>query len=125
MSDDVIEEYTNDCRIVHEERMLPDLYHFERSGYRIKSFENPDKARLYADIYELVGGFDEGNSGKRGVPPTVARADEDIRMAYFTASVSATYAARAFEIDIERVLEKIQRLRERAEEQRSQQTGDE
>lgn len=125
MSDDVIEEYTNDCRIVHEERMLPDLYHFERSGYRIKSFENPDKSRLYADIYELVGGFDEGNSGKRGVPPTVARADEDIRMAYFTASVSVTYAARAFEIDIERVLEKIQRLRERAEEQRSQQTGDE
>ena len=125
MSDDVLEEYTNDCRIVHEERMLPDLYHFERSGHRIKSFENPDKARLYADIYEVVGGFNEENTGERGVPPTVVRADEDVRMAYFTASMSATYAARAFEIDIETVLDKIQRLRERAEEQRSQQPGDE
>jgi len=125
MSDDVIEEYPNDCRIVHEERMLPDLYHFERSGQRINSFENPDKARLYADIYEVVGGFDEENTGERGVPPTVVRADAGIRMAYFTASMSATYAARAFEIDIETVLDKIQRLRERADEQRSQQTGDE
>lgn len=48
-------------------------------------------------IYELMDGFDKENTGKRGIPPTVARASEEIRMAYFTASISPTYAARAFE----------------------------
>lgn len=120
MSDDVIEEYPNDCQIVHEVRLYPDLYHFERPDRRLKSFENPDKARLYADIYELLGGFYEENTGKRGIPPAVARANKNVRLAYFTASMSVTYAARAFEIDIERALEKVQQLRERAEQQRSQ-----
>jgi hypothetical protein len=119
MSEDIIETYSNECRIVHEERMHPDLYHFERSGHRMKSFENLDKARLYADIYELMGGFDEANTGKLGVPPTVARASEDIRIAYFTASMSATYAARGFEVEIEDVLETVQRVRERAKQQRT------
>lgn len=121
MDDDVIEEYPDDCRIVHEERMHPDLYHFERSSQRVKSFENLDKARLYADIYQLMGRLDERNTGKLGVPPTVARAGEDIRMAYFAASMSVTYAARAFEVDIEDVLDTVQRVRERAEKQRSEQ----
>jgi len=44
-----------------------------------------------------MDGFDKENTGKRGIPPTVARASEEIRMAYFTASISPTYAARAFE----------------------------
>lgn len=125
MSVEVIEEYPNGCCIVHEERMYPDLYHFEQSNQRIKSFENPGKARLYADIYELLGGIDEENTGKRGIPPTVARASKNVRLAYFTASMSVTYAARAFEMDIERALKKVQQLRERAKKQRFQQTSKE
>jgi hypothetical protein len=125
MSEDVLETYPDGCRIVHEERMYPDLYHFERPDRRIESFENPDKARLYADVYEVTGGFNERNTGARGVPPTVARDPEDVRMAYFAATMSVTYAAHAFEIDVEDVLNGVQRVRERAEEQRSRQTGDE
>ena len=120
MSENLIEKYPDGCQIIHEERMYPDLYHVEQGSQRLKSFENPDKARLYADIYEVLDGFEEKGTGKRGVPPTVVRAGEDVRMAYFTASMSVTYAARAFEIDIEHALEKVLQVRERAEKQRSQ-----
>lgn len=124
MSEDVIEEYPNDCRIVHEERNYPDLYHFERPDRRVRSFKNLEKARLYADVYEVTDGFDEKDTGTRGVPPTVARERDDIRMAYFAATMSVTYAARAFEIDVESVLHHVQCVRERADEQRSQETND-
>ena len=49
MSESVIEEYGHSCRIVEEE---PEdnykQYHYEGPMGRIKTFENPDKARLYA-----------------------------------------------------------------------------
>lgn len=125
MTENVIEEYANGCRIVHEERMYPDLYHFERPGQRIKSFKNLGKARLYAAIYVVTGGFDEKNTGERGVPPTVVRADENIRVAYLTALMSPTYAARAFEIDVDCALEKVQQVCDRAEEQLSEETDEE
>jgi hypothetical protein len=32
----------------------------------IKSFENPDKARLYADVQTVTGGFREEKTGERG-----------------------------------------------------------
>ena len=120
MSDDIIEEYPNGCRIVHEERNYPDLYHFERPERRLESFENLEKARLYADAYEVTDGFDEENTGTRGVPPTVARDRGDIRIAYFVASMSVTYAAHVFEIDKESVLHHVRCVLERADEQRSQ-----
>jgi hypothetical protein len=126
MSETVIEEYPDGSRIVHEERMYPDLYHFEREGeIRLKSFKNPDKARLYADLYEVVDGFKEDNTGTRGVPPTIARDREEIRMAYFTATMSSTYAAGAFEVEESEVLTAVYRVRERAKTLRSQQTSDE
>jgi hypothetical protein len=125
MTENVIEDYPDGCQIIHEERMYPDLYHVEQGSQRLKSFKNLDKARLYAEIYEVLGGFREKGTGKRGVPPTVARAGEDVRMAYFTASMSVTYAARAFEIEVERALEKVLQVREQAEQQRSQEVDKE
>ncbi|WP_121823266.1 hypothetical protein [Halostella salina] len=124
MSEDIIEEYPNGCRIVHEERNYPDLYHFERPDRRVRSFKNLEKARLYADVYEVTDGFNEKDTGTLGVPPTVARERDDIRMAYFAATMSVTYAARAFEIDVESTLHHVQCVRERADEQRSQETND-
>lgn len=125
MSENIIEEYPDGCQIVHEERNYPDLYHFERPDRRLKSFKNPEKGRLYADVYELAGGFYEDNTGTRGVPPAVARSRDDIRMAYFVASMSVTYAARAFEIEVDSVLDHVQSVRDRADEQRSQKISDE
>lgn len=115
-----IEEYDNGCRIIHEERNYPDVYHFETPAGREKSFESLPAARLYADVYTIVGGFDEKQTGKRGVPPTIVRASEDIRITYLAVQMSVTYAARAFEIETSTVRDTIDRIHARAEEQRSQ-----
>ncbi|MFC6864749.1 hypothetical protein ACFQGE_14935 [Halomicroarcula sp. GCM10025817] len=115
----VIEEYGNDCRIVHEERNYPDLYHVLGSAGQMKSFENLHAARLYADVYTILGGFDEKQTGKRGIPPAIARASEELRMTYFAVQMSVTYAALAFEVDDLVIHDAIERVHARAESQRS------
>jgi len=71
----------------------PDVSHFEGPSGRIQSFENPYEARLYADVYPITGGFREEQTGKRGVPPGIVRASEEIRMTYLAVQMSVTYAA--------------------------------
>jgi len=116
----VIEAYNGDYRIIHEERNYPDLYHFEGPHGEEQAFETPQGARLYADIYELVGGIDEAQTGDRGVPPSVARASEDARMTYLAIQMSIPYAAGAFEVDETTIHDAIDRLHKRAREQRRQ-----
>lgn len=115
-----IREYEDGCQIIHEERMYPDLYHFEGPERRLESFENLPAARLYADVYTVTDGFTEKQTGKRGVPPSVARASEDIRIAYLAAQMSITYAARAFTVDETAVRDTVDRIHKRAEKQRSE-----
>jgi hypothetical protein len=117
----VIEEYEGGCQLVRECRDgKPDLYHFDNPLNRMKTFENPDKARLYADVHTAVGGFREEKSGERGVPPAVAASREDAMMAYLAAqpSMSTEWVARFYEIDEGEVREYIRLLRQRAREQR-------
>jgi len=116
---DPIEEYPHNCRIVRERvEGSEDRYHFEGPLGRIKSFESADKARLYADVYEVVGGFREEKTGERGLPPAVARSREDILMAYLAAqpTMSVTYVARAFELGEDEVRSYIEMVRNRAAE---------
>jgi len=117
---DVIEEYAHSCRIVREDESGYERYHYEGPMGRIKSFENPDKARLYADVHTVMGGFREEKTGERGVPPSVARAREDVIMAYLAAqpSMSIQWVARHFDLPEDRVREYIASLRDRAEEKR-------
>lgn len=120
---EVVEEYAHNCRIVREHvEESEDHYYFEGPLGRIKPFENPDKARLYADVYEVVGGFREEKTGERGVPPAVARSREDVLMAYLAAqpTMSVTYVARAFELDEDKVRSYIEMIRERAAEIREE-----
>lgn len=120
---ETIEEYPHNCRIVREYvEGSEDRYHFEGPLGRIKSFENPDKARLYADVYEAVGGFREEKTGERGVPPAVARSREDVLMAYLAAqpTMSVTYVARAFDLDEDEVRSYIEMVRKRAAEMREE-----
>jgi hypothetical protein len=121
MTDDetVIEAYGDGHRIVREERNRPDAYHFDGPDGRIASFEIPAAARLYADLYAITGGFDEKETGRRGVPPTIARADEDVRMTYLAVRFSVTYAARAFEVDESAARDAVDRVHARATELRS------
>jgi hypothetical protein len=73
-----------------------------------------------------MGGFREEKTGERGVPPSVARAREEVLMAYLTAqpSLSMEWVARHFDLPEDRVREYIRILRNRAKEQRSEQAED-
>lgn len=120
-SESVIEEYENNCRIVREEQVHGQTqYHYEGPMGRIKSFEDSDKARLYADVQTITGGFREHNTGERGAPPTVARSREDVLMAYYAAqpTMSIDWVVTQFDLPEERVREYIGSLRTRAEQQR-------
>ena len=123
MTDDgetVIEAYDDGLRVVHEKRMRPDAYHVDGPDGRIASFEIPAAARLYADLYAITGGFDEKETGRRGVPPSIARADEEVRMTYLAVRFSVTYAARAFEVDESTAREAVDSVHARAAELRSE-----
>ena len=118
---EVVEEYAHSCQIVREKREdAADLYHYEGPLGRVKSFENPGKARLYADVHTVVGGFREEKTGERGVPPAVARSREDVLMAYLAAqpTMSLQWVARHFDLPEEQVSSYISSLRERAAEER-------
>lgn len=117
---EVVEEYAHGHRIVREKRENIDLYHYEGPLGRIKTFENSGKARLYADVQTVVGGFREEKTGERGVPPAVARSRDDLIMAYLASNptMGITWVARHFDIDEEEVREYIQLVQKRAEEKR-------
>ena len=119
---DVVEEYEHGHKIV---RTVDDAgherYHFEAPlEGRMKTFENFDKARLYADVYDAMGGFREEKTGERGVPPSVARAREDILMAYLVAqpTMGTEWVARHYDLPEERIRGYVRGVRERAQEQR-------
>lgn len=123
---DIVEEYPHDCRIEREPREdAPDRYHYEGPLGRVKSFESLDKARLYADVHTVMGGFREEKTGERGVPPAVARAREDVQMAYLAAqpTMSLEWVARHFDLPEDHVREYIQLVRNRAEKKRESTDG--
>jgi hypothetical protein len=119
---EVVETYAHGCQIVHERRDGADLYHYEGPMGHIKAFENPGKARLYADVHTVMGGFREAKTGERGVPPAIARAREDILMAYLAAqpTMSLTWVARHFDLPEEQVRDYITGVRQRASKQRAE-----
>lgn len=121
-SETVIEEYAHSCRIVEEGREGDyNQYHYEGPMGRIKTFENPDKARLYADAHTVTGGFREEKTGERGAPPAVAQSREDVLMAYYAAqpTMSMQWVAAQFDLPEDRVREYVRSLRTRAEQQRA------
>ena len=118
----VIEEYGYGYQLVEEVREgEPNKYHYEGAMGRIKTFENPDKARLYADVHTVTGGFREEKTGERGAPPAVAQSREDVLMAYYAAqpTMSMQWVTAQFDLPEERVREYIRSLRTRAEQQRA------
>ena len=125
MTESVIEEYAHSCRIVEEDREDDyNQYHYEGPMGRVKTFEIPDKARLYADVHTVTGGFREEKTGERGAPPAVAQSREDVLMAYYAAqpTMSVQWVAAQFDLPEDRVREYVRSLRARAEQQRAKQT---
>ena len=123
---DVVEEYAHDCRIVREDENGYTKYHYEGPFGCVQSFEALGKARLYADVQTVMGGFREEKTGERGVPPAVARAREDVLMAYLAAqpSMSLEWVARHFDLPEDRVREYVESLRDRAREEREAAASD-
>lgn len=118
---EIIKEYANECRIVREtDDFGEETYHYEGPLGRFKSFHSLDDARLYADVYTVVDSFREEKTGERGVPPAIARAREDVLMAYLAAdpTMSVTWVAQNFDLPEDRVREYIRSLQNRAAQQR-------
>ena len=57
-------------------------YRFEAPRHEGRTFEDPDTAELYADVYFDVNGFEEAGTGDRGVPPIIIQAGRDTLAAY-------------------------------------------
>lgn len=119
---EIIEEYAHDCKIVREVKDGHARYHYEGPMGRIKSFESRAKAQLYADVHTVMGGFREEKTGERGVPPAVARARDDVLMAYLASqpTMSLDWVARHFDLPEQEVREYIQLVQRRAEQKRDE-----
>lgn len=118
---DVVEEYAHNCRIVREHiEDDADHYHYESPLGRVKSFRSPEKARLYADVQTVTGGFREEKTGERGVPPGVARAREDVVMAYLASNptMGVKWVARAYDLTEDQVRTYVELVQNRAAEMR-------
>jgi hypothetical protein len=118
---ELVEEYPHSKIVRDVDEAGYERYHFivPLEG-RMKSFENPDKARLYADVYDAMGGFREEKTGERGVPPSVARAREDVLMAYLVAqpTMSTEWVARHYDLPEEQIRDYVRGVRDRAAEMR-------
>jgi len=117
---EIIEQYAHSCRIVQEGEGPYRQFHYEGPMGRVKSFRNPDKARLFADVQTVTGGFREEKTGERGVPPAVAHSRNDVLYAYLVSnpSMSLRWVCRAFSLSENEVRNFVEGVRERAAEQR-------
>jgi hypothetical protein len=59
------------------------VYRFEAPEHVEMTFDDPESAALYADVYFVTNGFVEAGTGERGVPPELVAAGRDALAAYF------------------------------------------
>lgn len=124
---EVVEEYGHGQQITKVSNPdSPARYYFENPLNKMKEFESLNRGRLYDDVYTVVGGFREEHSGKRGCPPAIAQAREDIQMVYYVAQsgvgagTSITWVSRVYDHSEADIREYIGMLREQAEEIRAE-----
>jgi hypothetical protein len=79
----IYREYVMDVRIIEIVEADKPTYRFEAPEHMGITFEDPEAAELYADIYFDVNGFEESGTGDRGVPPVIIQAGRDTLAAYF------------------------------------------
>lgn len=116
---EVIREYPHECKLIRDHREgEPDRYHYHDALGPVKSFTDPNKASLYADIQSVTGGFREEKSGERGVPPAVALSDEEVKISYLVSNptMGVTWVARFLELDEAEVRDRCESVRSLAEE---------
>jgi len=119
-------EYIMNVRIVEEQGESGPQYRFEAPEHQGRTFEDPDMAELYADIYFDVNGFEAAGTGDRGVPPVMIQAGRDTLAAYMltmpyadTQWVGSFFAVQPGKIERyeSRVRKRAANIRRRAKEQ--------
>jgi hypothetical protein len=119
-------EYILDVRIVTVPSAEAGVrYRFEAPQHRGIEFDSAADAELYADVYFDVNGFQEADTGERGVPPEIIQAGRDTLAAYFrtqryadTAWVASFFGKEPGQIEryIETVRARAKEIREGAAE---------
>lgn len=113
-------EYVLDVRIVecHPSGADGPRYRFEAPEQRPVTFEDADRAELYADVFFDVNGFDESGTGERGVPPEIIQAGKDTLSAYFLTQpdIDRNWVVSYWGIKPMRVERYVSSVRRRAEE---------
>jgi hypothetical protein len=93
-------------------------YRFEAPEHEGISFEDSERAELYADVYFDVNGFVEAGTGDRGVPPEIVQAGQDTLAAYFLTQpgIDENWVASFYGIKNTKVKRYASWVRTRAEE---------
>ena len=117
----VYRDYILDVRIVECHTDGGVRYRFEAPHHRGRTFENPDLAELYADVYFDVNGFQEEGTGDRGVPPEIIQAGRDTLASYLLTQPFSdrNWVASFYGVKPERVDRYVSWVRDRAEEIRT------
>lgn len=115
----VFREYVLDVRIVEERPPNGEpRYRFEAPQHEGITFEDPERAELYADVYFDVNGFEEAGTGERGVPPEIIQAGRDTLAAYFLTQPYAdeNWVASFYGVKTAKVNRYVSWVHQRAEE---------
>ena len=109
-------DYILDVRIVERTTPSGTVYRFEAPHHEGIEFDDPETAKLYADVYFDVNGFDERNVGEEGVPPAIIQAGRDTLAAYFRTQSygDITWIASYYGIKPEKAERYVDRVRKRA-----------
>lgn len=113
-------EYPLNVRILKRSSAPGDdpQYRFEAPRHEGISFDDPERAQLYADVYFDVNGFQESGTGDRGIPPEIVQAGQDTLAAYFLTmpGVDENWVASFYGIKNTKVERYASWVRTRAEE---------
>ena len=110
-------EYIMDVRIVEVEEADGRTYRFEAPEHDGETFDDPEDAELYADVYFDVNGFEEAGTGERGVPPVIIQAGRDTLAAYFLThdTIDEHWVGSFMGVQPGKVLRYASRVQDRAE----------
>jgi hypothetical protein len=111
------EEYILGVRIAEADSEEEEpRYRFEAPDHEGITFEDPDLAELYADVYFDVNGFEEAGTGERGVPPEIVQAGRDTLVAYFLTQpgTDVNWIASFYGEKPEKIRRYVSRVRKRA-----------
>jgi len=112
----VYREYVLDVRIVEFGDSEGPAYRFEAPEHEGITFDDPEAAELYADVYFDVNGFEEAGTGERGVPPVIIQAGRDTLAAYFLTqeTIDEHWVGSFMGVQPGKILRYASRVRDRA-----------